>query len=262
MLIDSHCHLDKIDLKPYQDNFATFMQDVSAQQISHLSCIAIDLEAYPAMLEKVANYPNISVSVGVHPNVHDGHDPSAEELICLGQAKKVIAIGETGLDYFRSEGDLTWQHERFRQHIRAAKALKKPLIIHTREAKEATLKILKEERAHEVGGIIHCFTEDWEFAQQVIDINFYVSFSGIVTFANAKNIQEVATKIPADRYLIETDSPYLAPVPFRGKPNYPMYVRYVAECIAKLRDTSFAIIAQESSQNFNRLFSLSSETPL
>jgi len=256
MLIDSHCHLDRIDLAPYQNDFACFMHEAANSQIEHLLCIAIDLEAYTAMLALVTPYPQISVTVGVHPNVQDGQDPSVEELIALGQPDKVIGIGETGLDYFRSEGDLSWQHQRFRNHINAAKALKKPLIIHTREAKNDTLRMLEEEGASEVGGIIHCFTEDWEFAKKALDLNFYISFSGIVTFNSAKEIQEVAKKVPADRFLIETDSPYLAPVPFRGRPNYPTYVRYVAEKLAELRGTTINKIAESSTENFYRLFKL------
>jgi TatD DNase family protein len=254
MLIDSHCHLDRIDLKPYQNDFACFMHEAHTSQIEHLLCIAIDLESYPAMLDLVAGFQQISVTVGVHPNVQDSKDPSVDELIVLGQSDKVIGIGETGLDYFRSEGDLSWQHQRFRNHIRAAKALKKPLIIHTREAKNDTLRILEEEDASEAGGVIHCFTEDWEFAQKALDLNFYISFSGIVTFNSAKEIKEVAKKVPADRFLIETDSPYLAPVPFRGRPNYPTYVRYVAEQIAELRGTSVNKIADLSTENFHVLF--------
>jgi len=254
MLIDSHCHLDRLDLKPYQNDFSCFMQEVKNSHIEHLLCIAIDLEAYPAMLELVENYPQISVSVGVHPNVHEGQEPTVDELIALGSIDKVIAIGETGLDYFRSTGDLNWQHQRFRNHINAAKTLKKPLIIHTREAKQDTLRILKEENAQEVGGIIHCFTEDWEFAQQALELNFYISFSGIVTFNSAKEIQEVAKKVPAERFLIETDSPYLAPVPHRGRPNYPTYIRFVAEQIAKLRGVSVEEITELSTANFYRLF--------
>lgn len=254
MLIDSHCHLDRIDLKPYQNDFASFMHEAKTNQIEHLLCISIDLESYPDMLDLVAGYSQISVSVGVHPNVRDGKDPSVDELISLGLPDKVIGIGETGLDYFRSEGDLIWQHQRFRNHIRAAKALKKPLIIHTREAKNDTLRILKEENASEVGGVIHCFTEDWEFAHKALDLNFYISFSGIVTFNSATEIKEVAKKVPADRFLIETDSPYLAPVPFRGRPNYPTYVRYVAEQIAELRGISKDKIADQSAQNFYNLF--------
>jgi TatD DNase family protein len=239
---------------PYQNDFACFMREASNAQIEHLLCISIDLESYPAMLGLVSSYPQISVTVGVHPNSHEGQDPSVEELIVLGRPDKVIGIGETGLDYFRSEGDLGWQHQRFRNHINAAKALDKPLIIHTREAKHDTLRILQEEGANEVGGIIHCFTEDWEFAKKALDLNFYISFSGIVTFNSAKEIQEVAKKVPADRFLIETDSPYLAPVPFRGRPNYPIYVRYVAEQLAQLRGTTINQIAELSTENFYRLF--------
>jgi TatD DNase family protein len=254
MLIDSHCHLDRIDLKPYQNDFACFMHEAEAKQLEHLLCISIDLESYPAMLDLVAGFPQISVTVGVHPNVKDCKEPGIDELIALGQSDKVIGIGETGLDYFRSEGDLGWQHQRFRRHINAAKTLKKPLIIHTREAKEDTLRILKEEGAGEAGGVIHCFTEDWEFAREALDLNFYISFSGIVTFKNAEAIKEVAKKVPADRFLIETDSPYLAPVPFRGRPNYPTYVRYVAEQIAELRGISTNKAADLSTKNFYNLF--------
>jgi TatD DNase family protein len=254
MLIDSHCHLDRIDLKPYQNDFACFMHEAEVNQIEHLLCIAIDLESYPAMLDLVAGFQQISVTVGVHPNVQDCKDPTVDELVALGEPDNVIGIGETGLDYFRSEGDLSWQHQRFRNHISAAKKLKKPLIIHTREAKNDTLRILKEEGAEEVGGVIHCFTEDWEFAQKVLDINFFISFSGIVTFKNATAIKEAAKKVPADRFLIETDSPYLAPVPFRGRPNYPTYVRYVAEQIAELRGAPINKIAELSTKNFYDLF--------
>ncbi len=254
MLIDSHCHLDRIDLKPYQDDFACFMAEAAACQIERLLCIAIDLEAYPAMLDLVAAYQQISVTVGVHPNVQDGKDPSVEELIALGRPDKVVGIGETGLDYFRNAGDMEWQHQRFRNHIHAAKALNKPLIIHTRAAQIDTLRILKEEDAGAVGGVIHCFTEDWDFAQKALDLNFYISFSGIVTFNSAQDIKEVAKKVPADRFLIETDSPYLAPVPFRGRPNYPTYVRYVAEQLADLRGISAAKIADLSTANFYSLF--------
>lgn len=257
MLIDSHCHLDRIDLTPYQNDFANFMVAAKESQIEHLLTIAIDLEAYPGMLALVADYPQISVTVGVHPNEQDGKEPTVNELIALGQFDKVIGIGETGLDYFRSDGDLGWQQQRFRNHISAAKALKKPIIVHTRDAKQDTLRILQEENAAEVGGIIHCFTEDWEFAQGALDLGFYISFSGIVTFNSAKEIKEVAKKVPTDRFLVETDSPYLAPVPYRGKPNYPTYVRYVAEQIAELRGTSLSQVTEESTNNFRTLFGLS-----
>ncbi|CAG7857790.1 partial putative metal-dependent hydrolase YcfH, partial [biofilm metagenome] len=229
---------------------------VNDSQIDHLLSIAIDLEAYPAMLSLVSGYPQISVAVGVHPNEHEGREPTLDELIELGNNDKVIGIGETGLDYFRSEGDLGWQHQRFRNHISVAKTLNKPLIVHTRDAKADTLRILKEENAGEVGGIIHCFTEDWDFAQKALDMDFYISFSGIVTFNSAKEIKEVAKQVPLDKFLIETDSPYLAPVPYRGKPNYPTYVRYVAEQIADLRGMTFEQVAEQSSRNFRKLFKI------
>lgn len=254
MLIDSHCHLDRLDLTPYGDDFDRFVQEAKAQEIARMLCVSISLEAYPAMLDLVRDYENISVSVGVHPNERDCQEPSVETLIELACHPKVVAIGETGLDYFRSEGALGWQQERFRNHIRAAKAIGKPLIIHTRDARTDTLSILKEEGADDVGGVFHCFTEDWETARRALDLNFYVSFSGIVTFRNASSIQETARKIADDRFLIETDSPYLAPVPHRGRPNYPMYVRDVARFIAGLRDTSLEKIAEVTADNYQTLF--------
>lgn len=257
MFIDSHCHLDRIDLKPYHNDFHAFVEDAHAKRIEHMLCIGIDLESYPAMLALVGPYPDISLSVGVHPNVTDGKEPSVEELLQLARHEKVIAIGETGLDYFRSEGDLEWQHQRFRNHISVAKTLNKPLIIHTREAGHDSLDVLKAEGADRVGGIIHCFTEDWAYAEKALDLNFFISFSGIVTFKNAQAIKEVAQKVPADRFLIETDSPYLAPAPHRGKPNYPTYVRHVAEHLAELRNTSVDEIAELSRNNFYRLFGMS-----
>lgn len=256
MLVDSHCHLDRIDLNPYQNDFSSFMREAENSKIEHMLCISIDLESFPAMQKMVADYANISLTIGVHPNVTDGLDPTPDELVKWAQDSRIVGIGETGLDYFRSEGDLTWQHNRFRNHIEAAKRLNKPLIIHARDAKDDIIRILEEENAAEVGGVIHCFTEDWAFAKQALDLNFYISFSGIVTFKNALDIKEVAKKVPADRFLIETDSPYLAPVPFRGKPNYPTYVTHVAEHIAELRNTSIDQIAEQSRENFYRLFSV------
>lgn len=256
MLIDSHCHLDRIDLKPYDNDFNNFMLDAKAKKIEHLLCISIDLVTYPKMLNLVENHHNISVTVGVHPNAQEGVNPTLDELITLANKDKVIGIGETGLDYFRSEGDLEWQRQRFRDHIKVAKILNKPLIVHTREAKSDTLKILREESAEQVGGIIHCFTEDWEFAKAAMDLNFYISFSGIVTFNNTDIIKEVAKKMPTNRILIETDSPYLAPIPFRGKPNYPLYVQYVAEQLATLRGETFEDIAESTTNNFYELFHL------
>jgi len=256
MLIDSHCHLDKLDLSPYENDFSCFMRAAAEKNIEKMLCISIDLEAYPAMCDLVAPYDNIYLSVGVHPNVDEGQDPTADELIKLADNPRVIAIGETGLDYFRSEGDLSWQHERLANHIEAAKITQKPLIIHTRAARDDTLRILKEQGADQVGGVIHCFTEDWDFARQAMDLNFYISFSGIVSFKNAHSVHDVAKKVPSDRYLIETDSPYLAPVPHRGKPNYPMYVQDVAQHVADLRGAPVETITAEANENFKRLFKL------
>lgn len=256
MFIDSHCHLDRIDLTPYHDDFNAFVEDARKQQIEHMLCIGIDLESYPDMRALVEPYTDISLSVGVHPNVTEGREPTVDELLKLAEYQKVIAIGETGLDYFRSSGDLEWQHRRFRNHIQVAKTLNKPLIIHTREAGHDSLDVLRSEGADMVGGIIHCFTEDWAYAEKALDLGFYISFSGIVTFKNALAIKEVAQKVPADRFLIETDSPYLAPLPHRGKPNYPTYVRHVAEHIAELRNCSVEEIAALSSANFRRLFAM------
>jgi TatD DNase family protein len=200
-------------------------------------------------------YTEVSASVGIHPNAREDAEPTVEQLVKLAAASKVVAVGETGLDYFRSEGDLKWQRERLRVHIAAAKECRKPLIIHTRQAKQDTLRILKEEGASEVGGVLHCFTEDWEMAKEGLDLGFYISFSGIVTFRNALALQKVATQVPADRLLIETDSPYLAPVPHRGKPNRPAYVGYIAQCIAELRKVSVAHIEDLTAENFFSLFS-------
>ena len=254
MLIDSHCHLDRLDLKPYDGDFSRFVSETLATGIDHMLCVSITMEKWIPMMELIDGFGNISASVGVHPNEQDCHEPTVEELVERAAHPNIVAIGETGLDYFRSEGDLSWQHNRFRTHIRAAKQLGKPLIIHTRDAQEDTLRILKEEGADEVGGVLHCFTEDWETARQALDLNFYISFSGIVTFKNATQIQDAAQKVPDDRYLIETDSPYLAPIPHRGKPNYPHHVRHVAQFVADLRGIPVAQVAEQSSKNYWALF--------
>ena len=256
MLVDSHCHLDRLDLTPFAGDFASLLGHCASVGVAHVLCVSIDWESYPAMRRLLNPYPGISVSLGVHPNEQSGHEPSVEELYEAGCDPCVIAIGETGLDFYRSAGDLTWQQERFRRHIRAARQLGKPLIVHTREAKADTLRILEEERAHEVGGVLHCFTEDWEMAERALALNFYISFSGIVTFNSAKTIQDVATRVPGERYLLETDAPYLAPVPHRGKPNYPYYVRHVAAQIAQLRGESEECVARQTTENFLRLFKL------
>lgn len=255
MLVDSHCHLDRVDLSSYGDDFSAMMDATREAGVSHLLCVSIDLESYPDMLALVENYPEVSVSVGVHPNDHDRREPDVDELVRLAAHPKNVAIGETGLDYFRTEGDLAWQRERFRTHIRAAREAAKPLIIHTRDARDDTIAILRDEQASAVGGVMHCFTETWEMAQAALDLNFYISFSGIVTFKSADELRQVAAKVPDDRVLIETDSPYLAPVPYRGKPNEPRYVARVAETIAELRGVATEQLVEQSSDNFFRLFS-------
>lgn len=255
-LVDSHCHLDCLDLKAWENGLQGVLDQAQRFGVGHMLCVSIELEAFPNLLSIVRQYDYVSASVGVHPNEREGKDPSADELISLADDPDIVAIGETGLDYFRSEGDLDWQRDRFRQHIAAAKQCNKPLIIHNRESTEDCLEILETEGAQEVGGVMHCFVENWEIARRAMDLNFYISFSGIVTFKSAQELKDVARKMPADRMLIETDSPYLAPVPHRGKPNHPAYVRYVAECIAELRGESLDRIAEQTTDNFFKLFPL------
>ena len=257
-LVDSHCHLDRLDLEPYNNSFEKLVQDTIESGVEHMLCVCIDTENYQSMLSLVEDYPTISVSVGVHPNDQERHEPEPEELATLANHPKNLAIGETGLDYFRSEGDLSWQQDRFRRHIQAAKLCNKPLIIHTRDAREDTIRIMQEEGAGECGGVMHCFTENWDMASKALDMGFYLSFSGIITFNSAKDLREVVKKVPEDRLMIETDAPYLSPVPKRGKPNYPAYVRYVAECMAETRDISLEETARITKENFNRLFNPSS----
>ena len=254
MLVDSHCHLDRLDLTPFGGSLEGVLEAAQAQDIGHFLCVSINLEDYPAMLEIAKSHERVSASVGLHPNEQGGHDPDIDELVRYAQHPKVIAIGETGLDYFRSEGDLEWQRDRFRRHIAAARRAGKPLIIHSRDASEDTLRILTEESAADVGGVMHCFTGDWAMAKQCMDLNFYISFSGIVTFKSARELQEVALKMPQERMLVETDSPYLAPVPHRGKPNHPALVRHVAEYIAQLRGETYAQVAEITTRNFIGLF--------
>ncbi len=257
MLTDSHCHLDKIDLSSFDNRLSVLLDEAKQADVSQYLCVCIDLEHFDDVQKIALQHDNIYCSVGVHPTSQGVKEPDANELIKLSSTDKVIAIGETGLDYFRIEDDdMTWQQDRFRHHIEASKATNKPLIIHTRNAKEDTIKILAEEGADEVGGVMHCFAEDWETAKKALDLNFYISFSGIVTFNSAKELREVAKKVPIDRMLIETDSPWLAPVPKRGKLNHPANVRYVAEKIAELRAVSYEEIAEVTTANFNRLFRL------
>ena len=251
MFVDSHCHLNFPELAA---DLPAVLGAMAANRVTHALCISVTLPELPAVLQLAADHANLYATVGVHPDTENGAEPSVAELVALAARPKVVAIGETGLDYYRLTGDLTWQRERFRNHIHAARETGKPLVIHTRSAADDTLAIMREERAGDAGGVMHCFTETWEVAAAAIELGFHISFSGIVTFKNAAALKEVARRVPLERMLIETDSPYLAPVPFRGKTNQPAYVRYVAEEIARLRDVAVDEIAAATSANFFRLF--------
>ena len=254
LLVDSHCHLDCIDLSDFDNSFDRLIDAATSAGVEHMLCVSINLEKYPHMLEQVRSYPQISVSAGMHPMADESDDFTVEYLTELASDEKVVAIGETGLDYYYHKGDPAWQQERFRAHVQVANQLDKPVIVHTRDAGEDTLAILREENASNCSGVIHCFTETQEFAEQAMDLGFMISFSGIVTFNNADRLRAVARSVPDDRILIETDAPYLAPVPHRGKQNQPAYVKQVAEMLAEVRGTSLEHIAEVSRDNFYRLF--------
>jgi len=254
MFIDSHCHINFPELS---QNLPEVLSNMRQNEVTHALCVGVNLENFPQILQLAEQHEQIYASLGVHPDYELQSEPTQELLVRLAQHPKVIAIGETGLDYFRLKGDLEWQRERFRIHIRAAKECRKPLIIHTREAAEDTLRIMAEEGADTIGGVMHCFTESLEVALEAIKMNFYISISGIVTFKKAVQVKQVAEYVPLDRLLIETDSPYLAPVPHRGKLNQPGYVKHVAEEIAKLRNISLVELGRATTDNFNRLFLLS-----
>lgn len=251
MLVDSHCHLNFPELAA---NLPDIKQSMHEHGVGHALCISVTLPDFPQVLSLAETHDNFYATVGVHPDYEDIQEPTLNELIELAGHPKVVGIGETGLDYFRLTGDLAWQRARFRTHIQAAIAVGKPLVIHTRNAADDTLRIMREENAQQVGGVMHCFTESLDVALQAIALGFYISFSGIVTFKNALTIKEVAKQIPLNRVLVETDSPYLAPVPYRGKINQPAYVQYVAEEIANLRGISFEEVSAATTENFFRLF--------
>lgn len=257
MYIDSHCHINFPELAARMPEVLAKMAE---NNVSHALCVSVDLPDFPQVLALAQQYPHIYASVGVHPDYVDTPEPSVEQLLALSQHPKIIAIGETGLDYFRLKGDLEWQRERFRVHIRASRASGKPLIIHTRAASADTIRIMQEEGAGtEAGGaagVMHCFTESLEVAEAAIAMGFYISFSGIVTFKSAKELQAVARAVPLERILIETDSPYLAPVPHRGKINEPGFVKHVAEYLADLKGVPLVQLAQQTSDNFFNLFKL------
>ena len=252
MLVDSHCHLDF-------DDFATDIPGILARmadaQVSHALCVSVTIEAFPNVLALAVSHDNLFASVGVHPDYPDAPPLSVDDLESRAAHPKIVAIGETGLDYYRLKGDLEWQRERFRTHIRAARATGKPLIIHTRAAADDTLRIMREEGADKVGGVMHCFTESTEVARAAIDMNFHISFSGIVTFKSAESLRETVKTVPLERLLVETDSPYLAPVPYRGRLNEPAHVRHVAAAVAVLKGTTLERLAAITTNNFFALFS-------
>lgn len=258
MYIDSHCHINFPELAARLPEILVGMAD---NQVTHALCVSVDLPDFPQVLALAEQYPHIFASVGVHPDYLDTPEPTVEQLVTLSDHPKIVAIGETGLDYFRLSGDLEWQRERFRVHIRASRATRKPLIIHTRAASVDTIRIMQEEGAGTdaggVGGVMHCFTESLDVAQAAIAMGFYISFSGIVTFKSARDLQAVARVLPLERMLIETDSPYLAPVPYRGRINEPGLVCHVAAFIAQLKDLPLARVAQQTTDNFFTLFGLS-----
>lgn len=253
MLVDSHCHLDFPELSEKIDQVIESMRNTG---VGAALCIGVSLEGMPNLLKIVGRHESLFASVGVHPEHQDCLEPEIDRLLQFAQNPKVIGIGETGLDYYWHKDQPEWQRERFRMHIRAAKIAGKPLIIHTRDAAEDTLRILREEQADTIGGVMHCFTESRQLADQVLELGFYISFSGIVTFKNARQVKEVAKHVPLDRLLVETDSPYLAPVPFRGKTNEPAFVRHVATEIAALKETDIDEIEKATTENFCRLFNV------
>ncbi|WP_246795134.1 TatD family hydrolase [Burkholderia perseverans] len=257
MFVDSHCH---INFEGLAERLPEVLANMREQQVTHALCVSVDLETLPAVLDIAERHDNVFASVGVHPDHEDVKEPTLAELVELAAHPKVVAIGETGLDYYRlgerTLADMEWQRERFRTHIRAARETMKPLIIHTRASADDTLRLMAEEGASEAGGVMHCFTEPWPVAEAALAQNFHISLSGIVTFKKAEDVQDVARRVPLERLLIETDSPYLAPVPYRGKPNEPAYVSYVGRFIAAQRGISDEALAAATSQNFFRLFGI------
>ena len=255
MYVDSHCHINFPELA---ERMPEIMQKMADNGVTHALCVSVDLPDFPQVLALAEQYPHIYASVGVHPDYEETPEPTAEQLVELAQHPRIIAIGETGLDYFRLKGDLEWQRERFRQHIRASRVSRKPLIIHTRAAAEDTIRILREEGAGTadggVAGVMHCFTESLEVALAAIEMGFYISFSGILTFKSAKDLQAVAKALPLERILIETDSPYLAPMPHRGKMNEPGFVRHVGEFLADIKGVSVTEVQETTTKNFFQLF--------
>lgn len=255
MFIDSHCHLDRIDLSPYENNFEAMLQSAKDRDIGKMLCVSISMEQFEPMYELIKPHSSIFASVGVHPLSADKEQVAVEQLIESAGKKRIVAIGETGLDYYYQQDTVELQKQSFRNHLVAASQLEMPVIVHTRDAREDTLAMIKEYGDLDSAGVLHCFTEDWGMAKSALDLNYYISFSGITTFRNAEELREVVKKVPLERILIETDAPYLAPVPHRGKKNEPKYVVEVAQCIADLKGVSLSEIAAVTTDNFYRLFS-------
>jgi TatD DNase family protein len=251
MFVDSHCHLD---FPEFAAELPSLLGGMAAARVSHALCVSVNLADWPAVHALALAHGNLHATVGVHPDYADAVEPSLHDLVDRARSPKVVAIGETGLDYYRLTGDLEWQRERFRRHIAAAREVDLPLVIHTRSAAADTLAIMQQEHAAAVGGVMHCFTEAWDAAQAALDLGFHISLSGIVSFKNAREVHEVARRVPLDRLLIETDAPYLAPVPHRGRRNQPAWVPHVAVAIAALRGVPVETIAEATSANYFRLF--------
>ncbi len=253
IITDSHTHFELLREDDQADATAEIIERARQEGIGYFLNVCVKVSRFENVLRPAEIYPYVFASVGLHPN-DTAEEVDLNTLVKLGSHDRVVAVGETGLDYFRSSGELDWQRERFRCHIAAAKALNKPLIIHMRNATDDTLEIMRQENVQEVGGVMHCFTEDWDVAQRALALGFYISFSGIVTFKNAAAIQGAAKNIPLDKMLIETDAPYLAPVPMRGKKNEPAYLRHTAEFIATLRGITVEEVAEQTTRNFFNLF--------
>ena len=257
MLIDSHCHLDRLDLTNREGGLEAVIADAQTRGISHLLTVAVDLESSRSLTELTAKYDHIYSSVGVHPLQDEELPlPTVEQLTDLAMLPKVVAVGETGLDNFYSADSFEWQYESFTRHLLASKQVEKPLIVHTRDARDETIKLLKQHQSNSAG-VLHCFTETWEMAKAAMDFGYFISFSGIVTFKNAGELREVVKKIPLDRILVETDSPWLAPVPYRGKQNEPKNVYEVAQCVAEIKGISLEELAEITTNNFFNLFKIS-----
>lgn len=258
MFVDSHCHLDRLDLSARNNSLQAVLDAARDRQVERMLCVAIDLEQFPVMMDCIRDQQHIFASVGVHP-LHVNDTPvDAAQLQQLAGQQQVVALGETGLDYYYQKDNVELQQESFIRHLQVSAATRLPVIVHTREAREDTIRILRQHGDTEVGGVLHCFTESLEMAQQALELNYLISFSGIITFRNAEPLRDVVRNIPLDRMLIETDAPYLTPVPNRGKPNEPQYVVDVAQCIADLKGVRVEEVAEITTANFDRLFTKAS----